>query len=430
VPDLNGAAMPTIAISYRREDTRWIVGRIFDRLVEHYGHGSIFMDIDGVPLGFDFRDQIQNTLQRSDVLIAVIGPQWLAIQKETGRSRLEDETDWVRIEIEAALGKKIPVIPVLIDRTPLPKPSELPDPLRAFAYRQATNIDAGVDFQTHMDRLIRAIDQLLDGQSDTTRDAEPKTNRVRLLDNRSSATLLGNGKNTLNKAQRSKISDWQMPLIREIVGDISEWVIRQANIWLQVIKSPKDFVSAIDLASGDEFGKSLQFLFFVVICNQILSVPINAIYLHLHTYDPTVVITGLITGAIDGVMWGTATWLFGRVMKGKGQYRNVLVAGFYSTAFTPFFTIYLYLSGYSKQEVLNPFIDDPNGDPVRANIAGPVGIVLVVYIAIKLVPLIRFIHSIGVIRASIVYGLTFAVSCLYELYVSDKFLAELLKSIS
>src|SRR6478752_905126 len=131
--------MPTIAISYRREDTRWIVSRIFDRLVEHYGHGSIFMDIDGVPLGFDFRDQIQNTLQRSDVLIAVIGPQWLAIQKETGRSRLEDETDWVRIEIEAALGKKIPVIPVLIDRTPLPKPSELPDPLRAFAYRQATN---------------------------------------------------------------------------------------------------------------------------------------------------------------------------------------------------------------------------------------------------------------------------------------------------
>ena len=74
--------MPTIAISYRREDTRWMVGRIFDHLVEYYGRDSIFMDIDGVPLGLDFRDQIRNTLQRSDILLAVIGPQWLAAQKE------------------------------------------------------------------------------------------------------------------------------------------------------------------------------------------------------------------------------------------------------------------------------------------------------------------------------------------------------------
>jgi hypothetical protein len=157
--------MPNIVISYRREDTKWIVGRIFDRLEQHYGHGNIFMDIDRIPLATDYRDHIRNTLQRSDIVLAVIGPQWLAVEKETGQPRIADETDWVRIEIEAALGKKIPVIPVLIDRSRLPKTSELAESVREFAFRQAADIDTGVDFRSHMERLIRSTDQLLDQQS-------------------------------------------------------------------------------------------------------------------------------------------------------------------------------------------------------------------------------------------------------------------------
>ena len=133
------------------------------------------MDIDRIPLGTDYRDHIRNTLQRSDILLAVIGPQWLAVEKETGQPRIADETDWVRIEIETALGKKIPVIPVLIDRARLPKPSELPESVRDFAYRQAADIDAGVDFRSHMERLIRSMDQLLDHQSRPTKpNVEPQ----------------------------------------------------------------------------------------------------------------------------------------------------------------------------------------------------------------------------------------------------------------
>ena len=178
--------MPTIVISYRREDTRWIVGRIFDRLVDHYGHDSIFMDIDGVPAGVDYRDEIRSNLQRSNIVLAVIGPQWLAVQKETGQPRIADETDWVRIEIEAALEKKITVIPVLIDRARLPKPSELPETIREFAYRQAADIDTGVDFQSHIDRLIRAIDQLLDQQSRATKStADLKGDQVEQNNDRS-----------------------------------------------------------------------------------------------------------------------------------------------------------------------------------------------------------------------------------------------------
>jgi hypothetical protein len=67
----------------------------------------------------------------------------------------------VRIEIEAALAKKIPVIPVLIDGTALPPPVELPEGLRDLAFRQAAPVDSGRDFHPHIDRLIKAMDQLL-----------------------------------------------------------------------------------------------------------------------------------------------------------------------------------------------------------------------------------------------------------------------------
>lgn len=148
--------MPTIIISYRRTDSKWITGRIADRLERDCGKGDVFVDIDSIPLGMDFRDHLRNVLDRCDVLLAIIGPNWLA-RDESGEPRIFDPTDWVRLEIETALAKNIPVIPVLIDRTPMPKLSELPESMHAFAFRQAADLDTGRDFHTHMDRLVRAI---------------------------------------------------------------------------------------------------------------------------------------------------------------------------------------------------------------------------------------------------------------------------------
>jgi hypothetical protein len=172
--------MANIVISYRREDTRWIVGRIFDRLKQRYGRDNVFMDIDAVPLGLDYRDHIRNTLDQSDIVLAVIGPQWLGVQS-AGQPRITDETDWVRIEIEAALGKKIPLIPILVDRTPLPKLDELPEKVRDLAFRQAISIDTGRDFDTHIERLIREMDQLLDRQSRVVKPAtKPQSEKTDL----------------------------------------------------------------------------------------------------------------------------------------------------------------------------------------------------------------------------------------------------------
>jgi TIR domain-containing protein len=155
--------MPRIALSYRRDDTSWIVGRIFDRLKAHYeldgrrdGDNAVFIDYDSTPLGLDFRTHIKAVLDDCDVLLVIIGPQWTG---GTATHRLST-TDWVRIEIEIALNRKIPTIPVLIDRTPLPQPEELPEEIRDLAFRQAAIVDTQVDFNSNIERLIRQIDRL------------------------------------------------------------------------------------------------------------------------------------------------------------------------------------------------------------------------------------------------------------------------------
>ncbi len=164
--------MPTIIVSYRREDTAWIAGRVHDRLKAHYGAENVFMDIDSIPFGLDFREHIHDSLERCDILLAIVGPRWLT-PDETGQSRIFDEADWVRIEIEGALAKKIPVIPVLIDGTRLPPASNLPDGLRDIVFRQAADVDAGRDFHPHMDRLLAVMDQLLARQKPAPPPSEP-----------------------------------------------------------------------------------------------------------------------------------------------------------------------------------------------------------------------------------------------------------------
>jgi TIR domain len=164
--------MARIAISYRREDSGVIVGRIFDRLVAHYGAETVFRDIDNIPPGIDFRKYIDGVLDRTDILLAVVGPQW-AGKTTDGRSRIAERTDLVRIEVEAALRKDIPLVPILVANANMPQPNELPDVLRDFAYRNAIKVDALEDFDDHLRRLIRSLDRLLQSIRDEA-EAKPR----------------------------------------------------------------------------------------------------------------------------------------------------------------------------------------------------------------------------------------------------------------
>ena len=125
--------MAKIFLSYRREDSAGVAGRIYDRLRVPFGPDSVFFDVDSVPFGVDFQEHIESVFSHCDVFLAVIGPDW-AGKINTGR-RIDDPRDWVRIEVEAALKRGLPVIPVLIDHTRMPSEADLPPSLVRLARR-------------------------------------------------------------------------------------------------------------------------------------------------------------------------------------------------------------------------------------------------------------------------------------------------------
>ena len=152
--------MPKITVSYRRDDSEAITGRIFDRLVAHYGKSAVFRDIDNIPAGVDFRKHIDEALQETDALIVVIGRRWMGSAKP-GNSRIQDEIDPVRIEVESALKRGVAVIPVLVGGARMPTAAQLPASLEELAFRNAVRVDTGQDFDHHADRLLRAMDRTL-----------------------------------------------------------------------------------------------------------------------------------------------------------------------------------------------------------------------------------------------------------------------------
>ena len=156
--------MPRIVISYRRSDSIAVAGRIADQLSARYGDNSVFMDIDNVPFGVDYRTNIRGELLKSDVLVVLIGPNWLGTIV-AGKHRIDNEADPVRVEIEIALKQGIPVLPVLVDNAPMPTADQLPDTLKQLAFINAAPIDTGRDFHHDMSRLIHSVDELLTGGS-------------------------------------------------------------------------------------------------------------------------------------------------------------------------------------------------------------------------------------------------------------------------
>lgn len=152
-----GGQRSKIFISYRRADSADVSGRLYDRLSDHFGEENVFKDVDSIPFGVDFRDYIESMIAVCSVLLVVIGRQWLG----SGKSRLEDPHDFVRLEIEAALKRKIRVIPVLVQEAGLPAEESLPSSLKALAYRQSTRVRSDPDFHRDVDRLIDGLERPL-----------------------------------------------------------------------------------------------------------------------------------------------------------------------------------------------------------------------------------------------------------------------------
>jgi outer membrane protein assembly factor BamD (BamD/ComL family) len=141
VVGLNESLPGRIFISYRRQETAWPAGRLYDVLVEHFAVEQVFKDVDNIEPGEDFVERITAAVGSCDVLLALIGPQWLTMTDESGQRRLDNPEDYVRLEIEAALKRKIRVIPILVDDAPMPRANQLPASLVALVRRNAVEIN-------------------------------------------------------------------------------------------------------------------------------------------------------------------------------------------------------------------------------------------------------------------------------------------------
>ena len=158
-----------VFISYRRDDTAGFAGRIYDRLTNALGRESVFIDVDNIPAGLDFVDVLSERVGRCDALVAIIGRNWLASADKTNLRRLDDLTDFVRIEIEAALDRNVPVIPVLVDGAVMPQADDLPDGLKKLARRQGIQI-SHTRFDADAERLTDALTRI-EGKTPADADA-------------------------------------------------------------------------------------------------------------------------------------------------------------------------------------------------------------------------------------------------------------------
>ena len=148
--------MPKLFISYRRSDTQMVAGRLRESLGAHFGYRAIFRDKNSIAPGEDWTKAIEEGLTGSVVVLALIGPNWATARDEAGNRRLDDSTDWNRIELERALNQHSRIIPLLVDNAKIPAESELPESLKPLFRSNALKLRDD-DWESDIDRLVRPL---------------------------------------------------------------------------------------------------------------------------------------------------------------------------------------------------------------------------------------------------------------------------------
>lgn len=162
-PARQSLPFPTDAIflCYRRAETEDIAGRMYDCLCTKFGREVVFRDIDSIPLGVNFKEYLSQKLATCRVALAVMGRLWLSSGSAGGSSRLNDPTDFVRMELECVLRRGISIVPVLVQGASMPKPGDLPSELSELAYFQGARVRSDPDFHRDMSLLTRGLERIL-----------------------------------------------------------------------------------------------------------------------------------------------------------------------------------------------------------------------------------------------------------------------------
>jgi hypothetical protein len=152
--------MNGIFISYRRNDAPGYAGRLYDRLAAKFGADRVFMDVEGIEPGVDFVDAVERALASCEILIVLIGKDWLAVDS-AGRRRLDDPADFVHLETITALSRGIRVVPVLVEGAEMPRADSLPADLLPLTRRQAVELSHN-HWEANSAELVRHLQKILD----------------------------------------------------------------------------------------------------------------------------------------------------------------------------------------------------------------------------------------------------------------------------
>jgi hypothetical protein len=203
----------SIFISYRRDDSEGEAGRLSDDLAQNFNQDSVFMDVNAIQPGRDFRKAIDESIHKCSVLLAIIGQGWLESKNALGQKRLEDQSDFVRLEIASALQRDIPVVPVLVRGAKMPRAEQLPQDLRELAYRNAVEL-THARWRSDLQVLIRALKPYLEQAGDS-----PTAGSTRPVQAAPATATAAMEKSVLDRVSRE---------LAAFIGPIAEVVVKRA----------------------------------------------------------------------------------------------------------------------------------------------------------------------------------------------------------
>jgi hypothetical protein len=151
---------PSVFISYRRSDASAAGRQLWSALKDRFGDENVFFDVEDLDLGTQWQTEITRRIRDADVVLAVIGPQWVSLADERGRRMVLDagDEDVLRIEIETALRDGALLVPVLVDEASMPIRETLPRPFRPLTGLEAATL-RHASWDQDIDSLIEDLER-------------------------------------------------------------------------------------------------------------------------------------------------------------------------------------------------------------------------------------------------------------------------------
>jgi hypothetical protein len=211
-----GQTEKRIFISYRRSDCQPQANAINDGLRHRLRPARVFMDIDSIPAGVDFAEHIREEIEMCDVVLVLIGDDWISATDQDGRRRIDNPDDFVRLEIENAFAaSRVSVVPVLVEGAEMPRGTDLPDSLQRLSRINAIEL-SDQRWTSDIERLAGEITRLEAYQ-------EERANRARELQDRGLAVAAAEATSpdvqapSPGESRNLRLADVRVDSIRDVI---------------------------------------------------------------------------------------------------------------------------------------------------------------------------------------------------------------------